>query len=428
VRVFFVIAAPVTWLTILQTWTPLLWALGVLLFSARLLYACRRVSILKRQGHPAAPSILAQVSRLSQQMRIDRPVRVLVSTLADGPSVAGWIRPVILLPAATLLGLTPDQLESVLAHELAHIRRHDYLVNLIQMTIETLWFYHPAAWWISTRVRRERELCCDDLAVATCGDALCYARALAALERIRAEQPLAPELALGARDGGLLFRIQRLLGITPRETHWSRIPAFAAIILAITCFASNVNWARAQAPSPRPAPVTAAPQQQPPAPVPAGQPDNPFGIILPPVPISADSWIRFSTPDTRPLSERSASYRFGGELFYLSQGVDIDNLPWLQAATQGVRRDASPGSVREAAQADDARGIPTWTLTVVNISGLSDARRNELLSLLPIHESYRVSHERMDAAAQAIHDFDRTLRYSFLTAWDGHAELQITAQ
>ena len=102
-----------------------------------------------------------------------------------GPSVIGWLKPVVLLPAATLLGLTPEQLEAVLAHELAHIRRYDYLVNIVQMLIETLFFYHPAVWWISGRIRQERELCCDDIAVRCCGDAVGYARALTALERMR---------------------------------------------------------------------------------------------------------------------------------------------------------------------------------------------------------------------------------------------------
>ena len=122
---------------------------------------------------------------LRTRMGLTRPVRLLISSLAEGPSVVGWIRPVILLPAATLLGLTPEQLEAVLAHEFAHIRRYDYLVNILQMVVETLLFYHPAVWWTSARIRHERELCCDDLAVSSCGDPLCYARALTKLERLR---------------------------------------------------------------------------------------------------------------------------------------------------------------------------------------------------------------------------------------------------
>ena len=97
----------------------------------------------------------------------------------------GWLRPVVLWPPALLAGLSVEQFESLLAHELAHVRRHDYLVNLVQTAIETLLFYHPAVWWLSRRIRHERECCCDDLAVAACGNRLSYARALAALEELR---------------------------------------------------------------------------------------------------------------------------------------------------------------------------------------------------------------------------------------------------
>ena len=94
--------------------------------------------------------------------------------------MVGWLNPVVLLPASALSGLTPTQIEALLAHELAHVRRHDYLVNLLQSVVETLLFYHPAVWWVSAHVRAEREHCCDDLAVAVC-DRLVYVTALADL-------------------------------------------------------------------------------------------------------------------------------------------------------------------------------------------------------------------------------------------------------
>src|SRR5207302_2395764 len=118
--------------------------------------------------------------------------------------VVGWLRPAVLRPVSTLGGLSPGQLEAVLAHELAHVRRHDSLVSLLQAAVETLLFYHPAVWWASERVRAERELCCDDEAVAACGDALAYARALADLEALR---PAPPRLALAATGGRLFDRI-----------------------------------------------------------------------------------------------------------------------------------------------------------------------------------------------------------------------------
>ena len=120
-------------------------------------------------------------ARLSRRLHITRAITLFESTLVDVPTVIGFVKPVILLPASVLGGLTPQQLEAILAHELAHIRRHDYIVNLLQSLLETLLFYHPAVWWLSRRIRIEREHCCDDLAVSLCGDPLVYARALADL-------------------------------------------------------------------------------------------------------------------------------------------------------------------------------------------------------------------------------------------------------
>jgi BlaR1 peptidase M56/HEAT repeats len=140
---------------------------------------------------------------------VSRPVRLVASALTQVPAVIGWWRPVILMPVSVLTGggLTPLQLDALLAHELAHVRRHDYLVNVLQTVIEALLFYHPAVWWVSTRVREEREHCCDDLAVAACGDARFYATALLTMEQLRT----APALALAANGGSLVGRVRRLL-------------------------------------------------------------------------------------------------------------------------------------------------------------------------------------------------------------------------
>jgi uncharacterized protein involved in exopolysaccharide biosynthesis len=142
---------------------------------------------------------------------VSRPVRLLKSALVEVPTVIGWFRPVILLPAATLSGLTPGHLEAILAHELAHVRRHDYMVNAFQCLVETLMFYHPVTWWISRCIREEREVCCDDLVIEVCGDRLAYACALATMEGLRGDLP---ELAFAASGGSLLNRIRRLLGVS----------------------------------------------------------------------------------------------------------------------------------------------------------------------------------------------------------------------
>ncbi len=186
------------------------WLLGVVVFSARLTRCCWWVrSIRMRENEGVDPALLAVLENLRLRLGVSRPVRLLKSALVEVPTVIGWLRPVILLPAATLSGLTPGQLEAILAHELAHVRRFDYIVNGCQCLVETLMFYHPVVWWISRCIREERENCCDDLVVAVCGDRLGYARALATLEGLRAE---VPGWAFAASGGSLLGRIRRLVG------------------------------------------------------------------------------------------------------------------------------------------------------------------------------------------------------------------------
>jgi TonB family protein len=233
------------WLAGIEAWAIPVWSCGVLIFSFRMLWGCTQVAVLRRRGESADARLLAAVDALARRMGVARAVRVLLSPAADSPSVTGWLSPVILLPISAIAGLTPDQLEAVLAHELAHIRRHDYLVNLLQMAAETLLFYHPAVWWISTRIRHERELCCDDLAVQASGGALCYARALTALEKMRGAHP-AP--ALGSTDGPLFHRIRRLVAGSG-EYGPSKLSGMVAISLGVLCLALCVNWAHGQEPT-----------------------------------------------------------------------------------------------------------------------------------------------------------------------------------
>jgi beta-lactamase regulating signal transducer with metallopeptidase domain len=236
-------ASPSMWMAALEAWALPLWCAGVLVFAVRLIWSSRHVSRLRREGDPPEVSLAETVLRLARRMSIDRPVRVLISRLADSPSVAGWLRPVVLLPAASLLNLSVEQLEAVLAHELAHIRRHDYLVNVLQTLAETLFFYQPALWWVSSCIRNERELCCDDLAVEICGDPVGYARALTKLERLRV---ISPELVLSSTAGPLLRRIQRLTGAV-REQPPSRLPAVLAFGLALACgLMTSLHRANAQ--------------------------------------------------------------------------------------------------------------------------------------------------------------------------------------
>jgi beta-lactamase regulating signal transducer with metallopeptidase domain len=236
-------ASPSMWMAALEAWALPLWFAGVLVFAVRLIWSARHVARLQREGDAPEASLVQTVLRLARRMSIDRPVRMLISSLADSPCVAGWLRPVVLLPAASLLNLSVEQLEAVLAHELAHIRRHDYLVNVLQTLAETLFFYQPAVWWVSSRIRNERELCCDDLVVEFCGNPVGYARALTKLERLRV---ISPELALSSTAGPLLRRIQRLTGAVEEQTP-SRLPAVLALSLVLACgLMTSLHWANAQ--------------------------------------------------------------------------------------------------------------------------------------------------------------------------------------
>jgi len=213
-------------------WIILVWLLGVVCFSLRLIGGWLYTRRLQHYGNsPLEERWQQALHRLCRQLRVTRPVRLLESALVKVPMVVGWLRPVILLPVGALTGLTARQLEAIIAHELAHIRRHDYLINLLQAVVETLLFCHPAVWWVSRQIRQEREHCCDDLAVAVCGDSLTYARALLEMEQLRAA---GPQLAMAANGGLLMNRIQRLVGTRPRHTdRFAGLVAGATALIAV---------------------------------------------------------------------------------------------------------------------------------------------------------------------------------------------------
>jgi D-alanyl-D-alanine endopeptidase (penicillin-binding protein 7) len=153
----------------------------------------------------------------------------VVDTLAS-PVTAGWWRPIVLVPATLVSGMPAELLYALLAHEMAHIKRHDYLINLLQNVIETLLFYHPAVWWISNRIRIERELIADDVAARQLGEPRRLAIALSELEK----HHFSPhQLAQAANGGNLIMRIQHLLRPAPQALNWKA--AIAMIGVAIAC-------------------------------------------------------------------------------------------------------------------------------------------------------------------------------------------------
>jgi len=207
------------------------WFGGAAVCSLRLLMGFVSAAALRRSRPAPVPTEWQQtLDRLIERMHVSRRVRLLPTDRVDSPSVIGWLRPVILAPVGVLCGLAPEQVEALLAHELAHVRRHDYLVNVLQGIAESLLFYHPAVWWLSHQIRAEREHCCDDLAVAASGDVLVYARALAELESMR---PAHFKAALSANDGSLLRRIQRLADpvAAHRPAGWGVAWSLGALLL-----------------------------------------------------------------------------------------------------------------------------------------------------------------------------------------------------
>jgi beta-lactamase regulating signal transducer with metallopeptidase domain len=184
------------------------WVIGVMGFSVYRLGGWVVLRCLISRGTVLDGCWPRTLRRLADKLGIRRPVRLLQSAQIAVPMVAGWVRPIVLLPVSAINNMPLDQLEALLAHELAHVGRNDYLVNLVLTAIETVFFCHPLAWWISRQVRREREDCCDDLATGVLSSKVLYARALADLEGSR----LGFQPALAASDGNLLRRIRRILG------------------------------------------------------------------------------------------------------------------------------------------------------------------------------------------------------------------------
>jgi beta-lactamase regulating signal transducer with metallopeptidase domain len=196
-------------------WLVGAWLLGVAFFSLRsaggfLLLERER----RRQCDTVSPLVLDLCQTMQRRLGLQRAIRFCECVWLQAPAVIGWFRPIVLLPVTALTGLSEDQLQLVIVHELAHVQRLDPFVNVFQICVETVLFYHPAVWWLNRRIRAEREHCCDDLAVSVCGNPVEYARALTLMEEWRS----APVLAMAANRGPLSERIFRVLGLKAMGT------------------------------------------------------------------------------------------------------------------------------------------------------------------------------------------------------------------
>lgn len=241
------------------------WLLGLLAMTLRLLAGLAYVRRLRRYRVAALPAITQQqLDALCTQAGLTRRVQVLASALVPSPVVVGYIKPVILLPVSALTGLAPRELEMILAHEVAHVLRQDYLVNLVQVLVEVVFFYHPAVWFLSAALRTEREHCCDDVAARLCGDAHTLAKALSSLAELAYAEARAPRLVLAAAGtagkGALLSRVRRLVMNSPAApAFWASGWSVGAVLLGVTLLVC-CTWASLSAVT-HAAPLTSTHQQ-----------------------------------------------------------------------------------------------------------------------------------------------------------------------
>lgn len=201
------------------TWTFVLmgaWTLGVFVMGARRTWGWRQLQRAVGEGDPLLGVWRQTCDAFQRRLKMAGSVAVRASEWAQVPMVVGMVRPVILIPTPLVTGMSSRCLEAILAHELMHVRRHDYLVNLLQSTVEALFFYHPTVWWLSHAIRVERELICDEDAAQFLDDKLGYARALVDLEAGRG-----PALAPAMADVSLKLRVERLLLPPRRSSGWT---------------------------------------------------------------------------------------------------------------------------------------------------------------------------------------------------------------
>ncbi len=231
------------------SWLAPIWLIGVAIFNIRHLVHWFATCRLRTRGVCAAPDRWQdRLYQAAARLGVSKSVTLLESCFVQVPVVIGQMRPVILFPIGLLAGLPADQVELILMHELAHIRRWDYGVNMLQTFIEGLMFYNPAVWWISKVIRTEREHCCDDIVVVATQNAHAYAAALAALEETRSGLV---ELALASTGGSLVKRIHRLL-------RPSTVPGFAwtSLVSAVIVIAGTAALFVARPIQPLPAPIS----------------------------------------------------------------------------------------------------------------------------------------------------------------------------
>ena len=312
-------------------WLVPVWMGGVSLFYCYSLVAWMAATRLKKRGaFPAPIEWQHRLAELAARLGLRRPVALLESCLTEVPVVIGYLRPVILMPVGVLAGLTTGQVEAILIHELAHIRRYDYLINVMQTLVEGMLFYHPAVWWAGSVMRTEREHCCDDAVVAQQGDACGYAATLARLELNRGA---VREPVLAATGGNLMRRIHRLMQQPegPRLT----APLVAAGMLIATATLALAAW-QAQ-PQPQPQRQQTQPQPQAATAQPAQHLVEPL-----PQPMIEPMPQTVQPADPRPLTPKQQMAREGK----LRQELETPYRKWLNEDVAYIITDEERGAFK----------------------------------------------------------------------------------
>ena len=221
----------------------LLWLATIVILASKLLIEIRNVNNLPLHSS-ISPSLAlsTRFEELAKQIKLTKTPKLLISLKAEVPMAIGWLKPVVLLPASMVTGLNSAQLEMLILHELAHIRRHDYLVNFLQTLIELLFFFHPGVHWIGKQMRNEREYCSDDIAVQHCGDAIAYAHTLTDTASLCAKNHFhtIPTMAMAASGGDLKERVLRLVDHHCAPTNnTSKWLAAVSLLLALALLSVN---------------------------------------------------------------------------------------------------------------------------------------------------------------------------------------------
>jgi beta-lactamase regulating signal transducer with metallopeptidase domain len=214
------------------------WLLGFALFLLRLGGGLWQLHGLRtRKLRPLDGPWPARLADIQRRMGLHRAVSLCESALVQAPLALGWLKPLILLPVGMVNQLSSAEVEAVLAHELAHIARHDWALNLLQAFIEAVFYYHPAVWWVSGIIRQERENCCDDLALSATGNPLAFAKALVRVQELATPAPM---LALGMHGNTrrrplLLERVRRILNQPQQKSQV--MEKFTATVLLLALLA-----------------------------------------------------------------------------------------------------------------------------------------------------------------------------------------------